>query len=170
MNPQNLLLSLLCFFCFIQINVFGQCEAEAGELSSLTIDTINIDGEELFEIQVNMFGYNADTAYHHFYLLIPYFDPATGQTQTTIQQISLDGNFIVEDPSLHSIMAISLLAAQLPIPIEDIGILKLNQAGIESPSRPRGGLISSREERIVHFQNYIRKATSQNATACVETN
>ncbi len=38
---------------------------------------------------------------------------------------------------------------------EDVAILSLNQAGIRSPSRPQGGVISIREERIFHFQNYI---------------
>ena len=42
---------------------------------------------------------------------------------------------------------------------EDVGILKLNQSGMQSPAHPRGGLISSREERIVHFQNFIHEST-----------
>jgi choline monooxygenase len=40
---------------------------------------------------------------------------------------------------------------------EDFEILRLNQAGIAAPRRPRGGLISAREERIFHFQNYINQ-------------
>ena len=43
---------------------------------------------------------------------------------------------------------------------EDVDILRLNQAGIRSPQRPRGGLISSREERIHHFQRYIVSSLS----------
>ena len=38
---------------------------------------------------------------------------------------------------------------------EDFDILRLNQAGIASDHRPRGGFISAREERIAHFQRYI---------------
>ena len=43
---------------------------------------------------------------------------------------------------------------------EDVSILSLNQAGIRSPKRPRGGLISTREERIFHFQKYITNKLS----------
>ena len=40
---------------------------------------------------------------------------------------------------------------------EDVAILSLNQAGIRSTNRPKGGVISIREERIFHCQNYIQK-------------
>ena len=40
---------------------------------------------------------------------------------------------------------------------EDFGILELNQRGISAPDRPKGGLISAREERIFHFQSYVAR-------------
>ena len=47
---------------------------------------------------------------------------------------------------------------------EDLSILKLNQAGMQSPEHPKGGLISIREERIFHFQNYLLSQTKSNTT------
>jgi choline monooxygenase len=41
---------------------------------------------------------------------------------------------------------------------EDMAILKACQGGLNSREHPRGGLISVREERIHHFQDYIRKS------------
>lgn len=38
---------------------------------------------------------------------------------------------------------------------EDAAVLPGVQAGMTAPSRPNGGLISAREERIFHFQNHI---------------
>lgn len=38
---------------------------------------------------------------------------------------------------------------------EDVAILALNQAGMRSPQRPPGGFISTREERIFHFQEHV---------------
>jgi len=42
---------------------------------------------------------------------------------------------------------------------EDAAVLEDVQKGLESPVQPPGGLISIREERIYHFQQYIRRTT-----------
>lgn len=42
---------------------------------------------------------------------------------------------------------------------EDAAILPDVQRGVESPDKPSGGLISAREERVFHFQEFIHKAT-----------
>jgi phenylpropionate dioxygenase-like ring-hydroxylating dioxygenase large terminal subunit len=38
---------------------------------------------------------------------------------------------------------------------EDLAVLPQVQAGLESPGHPGPGLISRREERIVHFQRWL---------------
>jgi phenylpropionate dioxygenase-like ring-hydroxylating dioxygenase large terminal subunit len=45
------------------------------------------------------------------------------------------------------------------IAAEDAGIMPSIHKGMEAPERPSEGLISIREERLFHFQEYIRKAT-----------
>lgn len=42
---------------------------------------------------------------------------------------------------------------------EDAVILPHIQRGLQSADEPKGGLISTREERIFHFQNYIQQKT-----------
>ncbi|MEO8498634.1 MAG: hypothetical protein ABI614_26535, partial [Planctomycetota bacterium] len=42
---------------------------------------------------------------------------------------------------------------------EDAAILPAVQRGVESLDKPSPGLISAREERVFHFQEYISKAT-----------
>jgi hypothetical protein len=42
---------------------------------------------------------------------------------------------------------------------EDCRVLPDVQRGLESGEKPRGGLISTREERIAHFQRYIEQQT-----------
>lgn len=51
---------------------------------------------------------------------------------------------------------------------EDIAILPQVQAGIESPGHPGRGLISRREERIVHFQRWLleRLQADSSTEAC----
>lgn len=59
---------------------------------------------------------------------------------------------------------------------EDLSILPPVQRGMASPQHPAGGLISKREERIFHFQQYIQSqtrdmnpvvgATGNNCTEC----
>ena len=44
---------------------------------------------------------------------------------------------------------------------EDEAMFPLVQAGAASPERPGPGLISIREERIFHFQNYLRESESE---------
>lgn len=44
---------------------------------------------------------------------------------------------------------------------EDFEVIPSIQAGIESPALPSDGFISIREERIFHFQNYIKRVTSK---------
>lgn len=44
---------------------------------------------------------------------------------------------------------------------EDCSILEACQRGLESETQPRGGLISTREERIFHFQRYVFDALQQ---------
>jgi choline monooxygenase len=39
---------------------------------------------------------------------------------------------------------------------EDLLVLPSIQTGLQSPQLPDGGLISMREERIFHFQNWIK--------------
>lgn len=46
------------------------------------------------------------------------------------------------------------------VTMEDAGILPSIQKGMDSPEQASEGLISVREERIFHFQEFIRKATS----------
>lgn len=46
---------------------------------------------------------------------------------------------------------------------EDAAVLKSVQLGLESPEQPPGGLISTREERVFHFQNYIQRTTGDAA-------
>lgn len=46
------------------------------------------------------------------------------------------------------------------VAMEDAGILPAIQKGLDSPAHPSEGLISIREERLYHFQEYIRRATS----------
>ena len=46
------------------------------------------------------------------------------------------------------------------VAMEDAGILPAIQKGLDSPVHPSEGLISIREERLYHFQEYIRRATS----------
>jgi phenylpropionate dioxygenase-like ring-hydroxylating dioxygenase large terminal subunit len=46
------------------------------------------------------------------------------------------------------------------VALEDAGILPAIQKGLDSPVLPSEGLISIREERLYHFQEYIRRATS----------
>ncbi|MFK7735826.1 MAG: aromatic ring-hydroxylating dioxygenase subunit alpha [Pirellulaceae bacterium] len=45
--------------------------------------------------------------------------------------------------------------------LEDFAILPSIQQGLSSPALPAGGLISTREERIAHFQRYIHRETEQ---------
>lgn len=42
---------------------------------------------------------------------------------------------------------------------EDVAVLNCVQQGLEAPSQPLGGLISTREERVFHFQEYIKRKT-----------
>jgi phenylpropionate dioxygenase-like ring-hydroxylating dioxygenase large terminal subunit len=45
------------------------------------------------------------------------------------------------------------------VTMEDAGILPSIQRGMDSPRQPSTGLISIREERLYHFQEFIRRAT-----------
>lgn len=45
----------------------------------------------------------------------------------------------------------------LKVFLEDQQILPKIQHGMQAPWKPRGGLISAREERIFHFQNYVNR-------------
>ncbi len=49
---------------------------------------------------------------------------------------------------------------------EDLALLPQVQAGIESPRRPGSGLISRREERIVHFQRWILDCLDSTNRSC----
>jgi choline monooxygenase len=44
---------------------------------------------------------------------------------------------------------------------EDFAVLPSIQEGLSSPELPYGGLISTREERIAHFQRYIHRKTKR---------
>lgn len=46
------------------------------------------------------------------------------------------------------------------VAFEDVAILPEVQRGYNSPARPSKGVISIREERIFHFQEYIQRATA----------
>lgn len=48
---------------------------------------------------------------------------------------------------------------------EDLSLLPNVQAGIESPRHPGAGLISRREERIVHFQQWILRGMDESSVA-----
>ena len=48
---------------------------------------------------------------------------------------------------------------------EDIDMVTETQAGLQSPDHPKGGLISIREERVYHFQQFIQQhCRPQNAS------
>jgi hypothetical protein len=47
------------------------------------------------------------------------------------------------------------------VALEDIPILHEVQKGYDSVCRPSEGLISTREERCFHFQNWIKRATRE---------
>lgn len=51
---------------------------------------------------------------------------------------------------------------------EDLAPIESTQLGMASPKHPRGGLISTREERIFHFQRYLLNATGQTTPAANE--
>jgi phenylpropionate dioxygenase-like ring-hydroxylating dioxygenase large terminal subunit len=48
---------------------------------------------------------------------------------------------------------------------EDAAVLPAIQRGLQSADEPLGGLISTREERIFHFQKYVQKKTQPAAVA-----
>jgi phenylpropionate dioxygenase-like ring-hydroxylating dioxygenase large terminal subunit len=51
------------------------------------------------------------------------------------------------------------------VTMEDAGIIPSIQRGMESGQMPSEGLISIREERLNHFQDYVLRATSDDADA-----
>jgi hypothetical protein len=60
-------------------------------------------------------------------------------------------------------MAASELAVWKRVVDEDLAIVPLVQAGLESPTHPGTGLISRREERITHFQRWLLARLGGNA-------
>ncbi|MFM7033884.1 MAG: RHO alpha subunit C-terminal catalytic domain-containing protein [Planctomycetia bacterium] len=58
------------------------------------------------------------------------------------------------DACVRAVSRLSLWVWQRII-AEDLAMLPLVQAGIESPRHPGPGLISRREERITHFQRWL---------------
>jgi phenylpropionate dioxygenase-like ring-hydroxylating dioxygenase large terminal subunit len=46
---------------------------------------------------------------------------------------------------------------------EDFAVLPYVQSGLQAADRPLGGLISTREERVFHFQRYIQASTPSEA-------
>lgn len=52
---------------------------------------------------------------------------------------------------------------------EDRAVLSNVQLGLQSPLQPTGGLLSTREERIVHFQEYIKRATGPSRASNVDS-
>jgi phenylpropionate dioxygenase-like ring-hydroxylating dioxygenase large terminal subunit len=53
---------------------------------------------------------------------------------------------------------------------EDLSLVPQVQAGIESPRHPGPGLISRREERIVHFQRWLLdRMGSDDVEPCIQS-
>jgi hypothetical protein len=48
---------------------------------------------------------------------------------------------------------------------EDSSVITAVQQGLASAERPNGGLLSVREERCFHFQNYVKRETHTEAAA-----
>jgi len=98
-----------------------ECEAEAGSLGAIP-ETVCF-GEQ-FTVTAN--GFNPDSDYLQAYLLTYPFDPVNGLTQLIIHQISYSGLFVADTVGTFSIMAVNILAAQIPVPLDYVINLDVN--------------------------------------------
>lgn len=104
------------------------CEAEAGMLNPFPEPICLGD-----EFTVSSTGFVDNPAYINAYLLTAPFDPANGLTALIISQISLDGTFTANEMGTFSVMAVSILEEQLPVPIDQALGLDANLIGTVVP-------------------------------------